>query len=286
MNFIKHAFAATVIAASVTATAVADQSTRIIQYHAFEQPTIYCAVGMMCEITLAPDERILNIWNSQAQLWGADGSVGKVGSTPVLALKPETAGLSANVIVTTDRGRDYHLMLQSYNGQKESRPLYTRFAYDDEARMRDRQTARVLAAAPKPQPKPTLMSVSVQMDAACATMPADEFYGIDRKPAEWYPQGTRARNQRAVCHTADATFIQMPVTTTAPTDIPTLVEDVADGPHIVNYTYDPPSRIFRIDGVGAEYALVSGSGKHARRLRIQRRIGRTTIARQGSGKRR
>jgi hypothetical protein len=286
MNFIKRAFAVTVVTASVASAAGADQSTRVIQYHAFEQPTIYCAAGMLCEITLAPGERITNIWNAQAQLWGSDGSVGKAGATPVITLKPETAGLSANFIVTTDRGRDYHILLQSYNGQKETRPLYTRFAYDDEARIRDRQSARVLVLAPKPRPKPTLMPVSMQMDAACATMPVDEFYGIDRKPAEWYPQGTRARQQRSVCHTADATFIQMPVTTTAPTDLPTLVEDVADGPRVVNYTYDAPSRIFRVDGVGAEYALVSGSGKHERRLRIQRRIGSTVTARQGSGKRR
>jgi Conjugal transfer protein len=276
MSFIKRAFAVTVIVASVASAARADQSTRVIQYHAFEQPTIYCAAGMLCEITLAPGEHITNIWNAQAQLWGSDGSVGKAGATPVITLKPETTGLSANFIVTTDHGRDYHIMLQSYNGQKESRALYTRFAYDDEARIRNRHSVRVLAVAP----------ISMQMDAACATMPTNELYAIDRKPAGWYPQGTRARMQRSVCHTADATFIQMPLTTTEPTDLPTLVEDVADGPRIVNYTYDAPSRIFRVDGVGAEYALVSGSGKHEKRLRIKRQIGGKAIARQGFKKRR
>jgi type IV secretory pathway VirB9-like protein len=280
MSCIKRVLAIAAITASVTSAARADQSTRVIQYHPFEQPMISCAAGMLCEITLAPGEHVTNVWNAQAQLWGSTGSVGISGATPVITLKPETSGLSANLIVTTDHGRDYHIMLQSYNGQKERRPLYTRFAYDDEARLRDRQRARLVTAAPTPLP------ISIQMDAACAKMPADEVYGIDRKPSELYPQGTRVRNQRSVCHTVDATFIQMPVTATEPTDLPTIVEDVADGSRIVNYTYDAPSRIFRIDGVGAEYALVTGSGKHERRLRIQRHIGTKDARHHVPGKRR
>ena len=146
MNCTKRAFAVAILAGSLASSARADQSTRVIQYHPFEQPTIFCAAGMLCEITLAPGEHITNVWNAQAQLWGSAGSIGNSGATPVITLKPETVGLSANFIVTTDRGRDYHILLQSYNGQRESWPLYTRFAYDDEACLRDRQRARITVA--------------------------------------------------------------------------------------------------------------------------------------------
>ena len=273
MSYIKRgALAATIAAAVTSSSAFADDSTRVIQYHAFSQPTIYCAQGLLCEITFGKGEKITNAW-SAAPLWAP--SAGTSGTTPVFTVKPEAADLRTNMILTTDRGRDYHIMLVSYDPAKKKMllPLYTRFAYDDEAWGEAKERARKAAMAPKPKatsaPPP---SMSAQMDAACAKMPVDEQYGTDPQPADMRPEGTPDRKGRSVCHTLDATYIQMPLTATAPTDLPSLVEDASDGVRIVNYVYDAPSRIFRVDDVGTEYALLIGSGKGAKRLRIQRQI--------------
>lgn len=273
MKFIKRAAAVAAMAASFNSAARADDSTRVIQYHAFSQPTIYCAEGLLCEITLGKDEKITNAWSS-APLWSP--SAGSSGTTPVFTVKPEADNLRTNLILTTDRGRDYHLMLVSYDPKKQTQPLYTRFAYDDEtwARIKaERRRHPVAEATSAPVP-----SISAQMDAACAKMPADEQYGTDEKPIALRPQGTPARAGRSVCHTLDATYVQMPLGGTEPNDLPVLVEDAADGVKIVNYTYDAPSRIFRVDDVATEYALVVGSGKSATHLRIQRQIRGTSTA--------
>ena len=63
-----------------------------------------------------------------------------------------------------------------------------------------------------------------------------------------------------------------------PTNVPSLVEDDPGGTRVVNYTYEPQSRIFRIDDVATEYALVVSNGRSQSRMRIQRQIGGSAAA--------
>lgn len=263
----KSATIVVAVASLLAGTSDADTLTRTIEYHPDAQPTIMCAAGSLCEIRLAFGERIRRIWSAQAPLWAPDAS--DVNGRPVIALKPEFAGFHTSVSIITDH-REYRLQLVSYDGTKQSYPSDVNFAYNDEAR----HQARVLAMQPKPVPTQTPLTVAQQMDAACGKMPADEQYGIDPQPAFLHPQGTPARNGRSVCHTLDATYIQMPLGGPEPTDIPTVVEDAPDGVRIVNVAYDPTSRIFHVDDVATEYALVSGKT----RVRIQRQIGNSAAA--------
>jgi hypothetical protein len=274
MNFTRTAVLAVVLVASIATSAGAESVTRTIEYHPDASPTIYCAAGLECEIRLASGERITRAENPQAQLWSPDAGV--TNGRVVLMLKPEAPGFRANYIVLTDK-REYRMWLVSYDGTKHMRPLYTQFAYDDEARLKARQRARELALAPRPPPP---LTVAQQMDAACAKMPADEQYGtdldpiVDKHPMNLRPIGLPSRGGRSVCHTLDSTFIQMPLGGPNPTDVPSLVEEAPDGVRVVNYTYEPTSRIFRVDDVATDYALVSGKV----RLRIQRQIGGNAAA--------
>jgi len=273
MSFIRAALSIGLVAL-LTASARAESVTRTIEYHPDASPTIYCAAGLECEIRLASGERITRAENPQAQLWSPDAGV--TNGRVVLMLKPEAPGFRANYIVLTDK-REYRMWLVSYDGTKHLRPLYTQFAYNDETRHKARQHARDVAMAPKAPPPPT---VAQQMDASCAKMPADEQYGtdvdpiVDKHPANLRPIGLPSRGGRAVCHTLDSTYIQMPLGGPNPTDVPSLVEEAPDGVRVVNYTYEPTSRIFRVDDVATDYALVSGKV----RLRIQRQIGGSAAA--------
>ena len=93
-------------------------------------------------------------------------------------------------------------------------------------------------------------------------MAAGDVYGTSTEPADIRPS--------RMCHSVDHTFIQLPTSSTVPNDVPVLVEAAPGGDRTVNYTYDAPSRIYRIDGVANEYALVTSSGKNSQRMRVQR----------------
>ena len=280
----KRVALAAVLATTIVSSARAETVTRTIQYHADAQPTIYCAAALVCEIRLAAGEKITRAWNPQAQLWSPDGGV--VNGRPIVTLKPETAGLRANFVILTTR-REYHIMLLSYDGTKRlMRPLYTQFSYDDESRLTARRRARAIALAPKPVVTLPPLTIAQQMDAACAKMPADEQYGTDVQPAELRPYGVPERKGRSVCHTLDATYIQMPLGGANPTNVPSLVEDAPGGARVVNYTYDPASRIFRVDDVATEYALVQTNGRNESRMRVQRQIaGNAAVSGLPKGKR-
>lgn len=287
LNSIRGATLAVAVAVSTATSALADTSMRSVEYHAFAQTTIFCATGLLCEIRLAKGEKITNAWSS-APLWAP--SNGTAGDTPVFVVKPEKGSLRTNLILTTDAGRDYHLMLVSYDynpddPQSRLLPLYTRFVYDDERR--NAALRQRIAAFRNPNAAPVSRTVPQQMDDACAKMPPDEEYRTDAVPADLRPEGLLTRGWRAVCHTADATYIQMPLGGPNPTDVPTLVEDLADGSkRIINYTYDPTSRVFKVDDVATEYTLTTGQGKREAHLRIQRHVGQiATAAAPAKGKR-
>jgi hypothetical protein len=264
MIFTKRGALAFTLAAAIAAGAQAAPLTRTIEYDSNAQPTIYCAAAMLCEIRLAFGERVTRAWNGQAQLWSPDGGV--VNGRPIITLKPEAPGFKTNFVILTTQ-REYRIMLVSYDGTKQTAPLYTQFVYNAEARHR-------IAIAPKPAPTARPLTIAEQMDRACAKMPADELYGIDAQPANLHPEGLASRNRRSVCHTLTATYIQMPLGGPEPTNIPTVVEDAPDGVRIVNAPYDPTSRIFHVDDVAAEYSLISGKA----RLRIERQIAGVAIS--------
>ncbi len=239
----------------------ASASWRTVQYHPFEQVAISCAAALLCEIELQPGEHVRDGLGSLVQLW--DNHLvyeGTSPETPHLVVKPERPGLSENVLLTTNR-RTYRLFLTSTSS---SDPTYLRFDYDDEERARDRHLARMrehdraqqIAARPTPTATPI-----VTLDQACASM-TQPVFRADPTPAQFHP--------RAICDTSDHTFIALPLTATQPTDLPIPLAVTAEGDRPVNYRYDADSRVFVVDGAGADYVLVAMDGRRSVRVRIQR----------------
>jgi len=250
------------LASAVLSPASAGNATwRTVEYHAREQVTVDCAAALLCEIELQPGERVRDGLGSLVQLW--DNHLiyeGANPGTPHLVVKPESAGLHENVLVTTSR-RVYRLFL---NSTTATVPTYMRFSYDDEQRVRDRHVARMrafkrareIAARPAPTAAPI-----TTIDQACASM-RQPGWRTDEKPAEYRP--------RQVCESRDHTFIALPASATEPTDLPVPIASTPDGDRPVNYRYDAASRVFTLDGTAPEYVLLATAGRRSVRMRVQR----------------
>lgn len=244
--------------AALPATA-AEATWRTVQYHSHQQVTIDCGAALLCEIEMQPGERVRAGLGSEVPLW--DNHLVYSGdrvSTPHLSVKPESAGLHENVLLTTTR-RTYRLYLNSTHAAST---MHVIFNYDDEERAREHAIARARArqVSSRPEPKPTAAPI-VTLEAACASMAQPEWR-IDPTPREFHP--------RQICESPDHTFIALPLTTTQPADLPIPLAVTPDGDRPVNYRYDVEARVFMLDGAGAEYAFVATAGRRTIRLRMQR----------------
>ncbi len=244
--------------AAVPATA-AEATWRTVQYRSHQQVTINCGAALLCEIELQPGERVRAGLGSEVPLW--DNHLVYSGdrvSTPHLSVKPESAGLHENVLLTTTR-RTYRLFL---NSTRATSTMHVIFSYDDEGRAREHAVARRRARqiVSRPEPKPTVAPI-ITLEAACASMAQPEWR-VDPTPSEFHP--------RQICESPDHTFIALPQTTTQPSDLPIPLAVTPDGDRPVNYRYDADTRVFMLDGAGAEYAFVATAGRRTIRLRMQR----------------
>ena len=227
---------------------------RTVEFHADEQITIACAASLLCEVRLEAGEKVHDGFGALSDLWESHLTFDGPASIPHLILKPKDPGLRENVIVTTNR-RTYRLYLESTSSKV---PTYVTFRFDDEARALALHTARMTARDSSAHPTPAPI---VTLEEACASM-AQVAWRMDAKPEAFHP--------REVCQTADHTFIGLPLTSTAPSDLPIPLATTADGDRPVNYRYDATTRVFTIDGAQAEYALVATAGRTTIRLRLQR----------------
>ena len=75
------------------------------------QPTITCAPLHICVINLLPGEHITNLSIGDSVRWMVQTA--DAGHTPVVVVKPVAAGLTTNLVVTTDAGRVYYMTLVS-----------------------------------------------------------------------------------------------------------------------------------------------------------------------------
>ena len=75
------------------------------------QPTITCAPLHICVINLLLGEHITNLSIGDSVRWMVQTA--DAGHTPVVVIKPVAAGLTTNLVVTTDAGRVYYMTLVS-----------------------------------------------------------------------------------------------------------------------------------------------------------------------------
>lgn len=254
--------ALTLLTAGAAVPARAQSATwRVVEFHADQQVSVDCGVGLLCEIRLQPGERVRGGLGSLVELW--DNHLvydGTSPETPHLVVKPESTGLHENVLITTSR-RVYHLFLNSTNSTS---PTYLRFVYGDQERAEAHHAARLREIAARREraarPVPTARPITT-IEQACASIRQPKWTA-DSSPAEFRP--------RAICESTDHTFVALPLGKTEPTDLPVPFAETADGERPVNYRYDAASRVFTIDGTAPSYVLLATAGKHSVRMRIAR----------------
>lgn len=75
------------------------------------RPIVTCAPLHICVIKLLVGETITNLSIGDSIRWKVQPTT--AGSVPVVVVKPTTAGIATNLIVTTDHGRVYYFTLRS-----------------------------------------------------------------------------------------------------------------------------------------------------------------------------
>jgi type IV secretory pathway VirB9-like protein len=79
--------------------------------YGYSRPKITCAPLHVCSVALQDGEAVTSVSIGDTVRWLLQNAT--AGSKPVLMIKPTQAGLSTNLVVTTDKGRVYYMHLVS-----------------------------------------------------------------------------------------------------------------------------------------------------------------------------
>lgn len=203
-------------------------------------PTIVCTPLFVCDLTLQPGERILNLAIGDSTRWivsPAESGSGE-NDTPHVLIKPTDTGLATNVVVTTTK-HTYAIDLRSArSGAMEQ----VNFVYPPDP--------KPPAPPPTPAPLPTPTFTPAPKIDRSYTVSGDRRL----TPAEVYNDGTDT-------YVRFAAQLQQ---------LPALVAIGANGDELVNYRVVDGDQ-YVVAGLPAQLALINGSGKKQQRLTITRR---------------
>ena len=212
------------------------------------QPTITCAPLHICVINLLPGEHITNLSIGDSVRWMVQTA--DAGHTPVVVVKPVAAGLTTNLVVTTDAGRVYYMTLVS----RQHRYVPQIGFYDPQQiviRMQRQADAQVAQDEQKKQAVVaqlgTVDPADLDFDYHCA---GDDPDGIDRDllPVRVFSGGGH-------------TYLQMQGGMTF-RDAPAVFRFDGGKTELINSRL--ANNYFVIDGLPEKFKLVVGAGKGAR----------------------
>jgi len=232
----------------------AGRDGRVLYSYGAGLPTMVCAPLRVCIIELQAGEKLVgepNIgdsvrWNLSPASYGNGES-----ATSVIVLKPQTAGLDTNLLITTDR-RAYYLRLLS---KPEDYVARVAFAYpgDDE----NERKWRIQVEQQKEQQRKTTRIAELPANAVESMHFSYRIKGGDdvTRPVRVFDDGKK-------------TYIQMnPAVKNR--EAPVLVIVGPDGKQeMVNYRVKED--LYIVDRLFERAALILGSGKKARKVEIQR----------------
>jgi type IV secretion system protein VirB9 len=94
---------------------VAGPNGAIMYLYGSQQPSIVCAVLLVCDVALQAGEQVNSINLGDTARWMVDPAITGSGDNEVqhLIIKPMDVGLETSLVVTTDR-RTYHMRLRSH----------------------------------------------------------------------------------------------------------------------------------------------------------------------------
>ncbi len=222
-------------------------------------PSIVCAPLFVCDVMLQPGEVINDINLGDAVRWKVSPARSGSGAEAVthVLLKPTDAGLTTNLVITTDR-RTYVLRLVSHRTEWMPRVA---FAYPDDVR---REWEDFLANQRAEQAVVAARAVSVREATVLPTgeplSNLDFGFEVRGDNAPWRPLRVYSDGQK--------TYIQFPPSMLNG-QAPALVGiGAGDTPEIINYRADGDRYV--VDQVLDRAALISGVGRNQRKVEIFR----------------
>ena len=233
--------------------------------YGYSRPTITCAPLHVCSVALQDGEAVTSVSIGDTVRWLLQNAT--AGSKPVMMLKPTQAGLSTNLVVTTDKGRIYYMHLVS--SKTEYVPMVS--WYDPANMTRDLSAEAQATARQKAEFEATVAATKLAAEQARAQrVVADKSVGkLDPTTLDfgYTCTGDAAFKPARVFANDTHTFIQLPPGASA-SDAPAVFNSSNNETELLN------SRLvngyYIIDGKPAKLSLVLGVGTSAQTIQCEK----------------
>ena len=250
-----------------TAEALVGASGAVEYPYGYSRPTVTCAPLHVCTIALQDGEAVTSISIGDTVRWLLQSAT--AGNKPVLMIKPTQAGLSTNLVVTTDKGRMYYMHLVS--SKSEYVPMVT--WYDPVAMTRDLSAEAQASARQKAEFEASITAAKLAAEQAKAQrVVADKSVGkLDPTTLDfgYGCTGDAVFKPARVFANDTHTFIQLPPGA-ATRDAPAVFNVSNNDTELLN------SRLvngyYIIDGKPAKLSLVLGVGESAQTVKCERSV--------------
>ena len=235
--------------------------------YGYSRPTITCAPLHVCSVALQDGEAVTSVSIGDTVRWLLQNAT--AGSKPVMMLKPTQAGLSTNLVVTTDKGRIYYMHLVS--SKTEYVPMVS--WYDPAAMTRDLSAEAQALARQKAEFDATIAATKLAAEQARSQrVVADKSVGkLDPTTLDfgYTCTGEAAFKPARVFANDTHTFIQLPPGAAA-SDAPAVFNSSNNETELLN------SRLvngyYIIDGKPAKLSLVLGAGNSAQTVQCDKTV--------------
>ena len=235
--------------------------------YGYSRPTITCAPLHVCSVALQDGEAVTSISIGDTVRWLLQNAT--AGTKPVMMIKPTQAGLSTNLVVTTDKGRIYFMHLVS--SKTEYVPMVS--WYDPAAMTRDLSAEAQVSARQKAEFEATIAATKIAAEQAKAhRVVADKSVGkLDPTTLDfgYTCTGEAAFKPARVFANDTHTFIQLPPGASA-SDAPAVFNSSNNETELLN------SRLvngyYIIDGKPAKLSLVLGVGASAQTVKCEKLV--------------
>jgi len=235
--------------------------------YGYSRPTITCAPLHVCSVALQDGEAVTSISIGDTVRWLLQNST--AGTKPVMMIKPTQAGLSTNLVVTTDKGRIYFMHLVS--SKTEYVPMVS--WYDPAAMTRDLSAEAQVSARQKVEFEATIAATKIAAEQAKShRVVADKSVGkLDPTTLDfgYTCTGEAALKPARVFANDTHTFIQLPPGASA-SDAPAVFNSSNNETELLN------SRLvngyYIIDGKPAKLSLVLGVGASAQTVKCEKSV--------------
>ena len=251
-----------------TAEALVGAGGSIEYPYGYARPVITCAPLHVCSIALQNGESITSVSLGDSVRWMLQTT--SAGDKPVMAIKPAQAGLSTNLMVTTDKGRIYYMHLVS------SKTEYTPMVnwYDPAAMTRDLRAEAEATARKKAELEAFANATKLAAEQAKSQrVVADNMSVGALDPTtldfNYVCEGDALFKPSRVFSNETHTFIQLPPEA-----------KTSDAPAVFNITNNQTellnSRLvngyYIIDGKPQKLSLVLGVGDKAQTVKCEKKV--------------